>query len=40
MDGQFNECGLTLDELKKVEESTIQRLTHFYHHRVKYPGQD
>jgi len=40
MDGQFNECGLTLDELKRVEESTIQRLTHFYHHRVKYPGQD
>jgi len=40
MDGQFNECGLTLSELKKVEESAIQRLTHFYHHRVKYPGQE
>ncbi len=37
LDGQFDECGLTLSELKTIEDSLIKSLTAVYHGRVKYP---
>ncbi|MEM7312910.1 MAG: HDIG domain-containing metalloprotein [Planctomycetota bacterium] len=39
MDGQFDECGLTLQELNQVEDSLVKSLTAVYHGRVKYPDQ-
>jgi hypothetical protein len=39
LDGQFEECGLTLQEMHTVEESLIKSLTAVYHGRVKYPSQ-
>jgi len=40
LDGQFDECGLTLEELRKIGESLVKSLTAVYHGRVKYPGQE
>ncbi len=37
MDGQFDECGLTLAHLKIIRESFIRHLAARYHTRVKYP---
>ncbi len=37
LDGQFDECGLTLKELHIVQESLIKSLCAMYHGRVKYP---
>jgi len=37
MDGQFNECGLTMNELRIVEDTMVKSLASMYHHRVKYP---
>lgn len=39
-DGQFDECGLTLQELRKVGDSLVKSLTAVYHGRVKYPDQE
>jgi putative nucleotidyltransferase with HDIG domain len=39
LDGQFDECGLTLEELRTVQNSLIKSLTAVYHGRVKYPDQ-
>jgi hypothetical protein len=39
MDGQFDECGLTLQEIGVIRESLIKSLTAVYHGRVKYPDQ-
>ena len=39
LDGQFDECGLTLRELATVEDSLIKSLTAVYHGRIKYPEQ-
>jgi putative nucleotidyltransferase with HDIG domain len=39
LDGQFDECGLTLEELEIVEQSLVKSLTAVYHGRVKYPDQ-
>ena len=39
LDGQFDECGLTLRKLRLVQESLIKSLTSAYHGRVKYPDQ-
>jgi putative nucleotidyltransferase with HDIG domain len=40
LDGQFDECGLTLEEVSKIGESLVKSLTAVYHGRVKYPGQE
>ncbi len=40
MDGQFDESGLTLEEVRKVGESLVKSLTAVYHGRVKYPDQE
>ena len=39
LDGQFDECGLTLQQLRKIEDSLVKSLTAVYHGRVKYPDQ-
>ncbi len=39
LDGQFDQCGLTLRELATVEDSLVKSLTAVYHGRVKYPDQ-
>jgi len=39
LDGQFDECSLTLEELGIVEQSLVKSLTAVYHGRVKYPDQ-
>ncbi len=36
-DGQLDECNLTLQELKAVEQSLIKSLLSFYHGRISYP---
>jgi putative nucleotidyltransferase with HDIG domain len=38
-DGQFDECGLNLRELRTIEDSLVKSLTAVYHGRVKYPSQ-
>jgi putative nucleotidyltransferase with HDIG domain len=37
LDGQFDQCSLTLRELATVEDSLIKSLTAVYHGRIKYP---
>lgn len=37
LDGQFEECSLTLRELHTIEDSLVKSLTAVYHGRVKYP---
>jgi putative nucleotidyltransferase with HDIG domain len=37
LDGQFDECGLTLQEVHLIQESLVKSLTAVYHGRVKYP---
>ena len=39
LDGQFDECGLTLREIGEIRESLIKSLIGIYHGRVKYPEQ-
>jgi putative nucleotidyltransferase with HDIG domain len=39
LDGQFDECGLTLLELDTIKRSLIKSLTAIYHGRIKYPDQ-
>jgi putative nucleotidyltransferase with HDIG domain len=39
LDGQFDECGLTLEEVHLIQESLAKSLTAVYHGRIKYPGQ-
>src|SRR5207302_6342753 len=39
LDGQFEESGLTLTELHRVEESLAASLAALYHGRIKYPEE-
>jgi len=39
LDGQLDESGLTLQEVRAVETSLVKSLTAVYHGRVKYPQQ-
>lgn len=38
-DGQFDECSLTLKELRRIENSLIKTINAMFHARVKYPEQ-
>ncbi len=38
-DGQFNECPITIEQLKIIQDSLIKSLNAMYHARVKYPEQ-
>jgi putative nucleotidyltransferase with HDIG domain len=40
MDGQFDQCDLTLGELHTVCESISKTLASIYHGRVQYPGEE
>ena len=40
LDGQFDESGLTLEEVRKIGDSLVKSLTAVYHGRVKYPDQE
>ena len=37
MDGQFDECNLTLSELARIESAVTKTLCAVYHRRIKYP---
>ena len=39
LDGQFEECGLTLTELNLIQDSLVKSLNAIYHGRIKYPEQ-
>lgn len=39
LDGQFDECGLTLQEVRTIADSLVKALTAVYHGRLKYPEQ-
>jgi len=39
LDGQFDECALTLNEIHEVEDSLSKSLIGIYHGRIKYPEQ-
>lgn len=39
IDGQLDECSLTLGDLRKVRENFVRVLTGMYHSRVRYPNQ-
>lgn len=40
MDGQFDECSLTLQELHKIEQAITRTLCAIYHARIAYPKGD
>jgi membrane-associated HD superfamily phosphohydrolase len=39
LDGQFEESGLTLTELRRIEESLCKSLIALFHARIKYPKE-
>ncbi|HUY34599.1 MAG TPA: HDIG domain-containing protein [Pirellulales bacterium] len=39
LDGQFDECDLTLKQLRVIQDSLVKSLTAVYHGRLKYPDQ-
>jgi cyclic-di-AMP phosphodiesterase PgpH len=39
LDGQFDECGLTLQDLHDMQDSLVKSLIAVYHGRVRYPEQ-
>ncbi len=39
-DGQFDECGITMADLKKIEISLTKSLAGIFHSRIKYPGKE
>ena len=39
-DGQFDECDITLRDLRVVAESFVKVLMGIHHHRIAYPGYD
>jgi membrane-associated HD superfamily phosphohydrolase len=38
-DGQFDDCDITLKEIRRVEDSLSKSLCSIYHGRVPYPKQ-
>jgi membrane-associated HD superfamily phosphohydrolase len=36
-DGQFDDCDITLKEIRRVEESLVKSLCGIHHGRVPYP---
>ena len=39
-DNQFDECDITLRDIRLVKESFLKVLTAIFHHRIDYPGYD
>lgn len=40
IDGQLDDCPLTLKELSQIKESFVNILTGIFHGRIEYPGQE
>lgn len=40
LDGQLDECDLTLRDLEKISQTFLRVLMGMYHHRIDYPGFD
>ena len=40
LEGQFDECGLTMRQLSRIEDVIYRMQVSMYHTRIKYPGQD
>jgi putative nucleotidyltransferase with HDIG domain len=40
LDGQLDECGLTLDDLRRVKQSFVFTLTNMLHGRIAYPKDE
>ncbi|HEX9744296.1 MAG TPA: HDIG domain-containing protein [bacterium] len=40
LDGQYDECGLALNQLEIIKETIIERLIGAYHARIEYPEED
>jgi cyclic-di-AMP phosphodiesterase PgpH len=38
LDGQFDECDLTMKELDQIERSMVKTLLGIYHGRIAYPS--
>jgi hypothetical protein len=38
LDGQLDECALTLQDLNRIAESFTRILTGIFHHRIDYPA--
>jgi len=38
MDGQFDDCELTMRDLVRIESSLVKTLMSFYHGRIAYPS--
>ena len=38
--GQLDDCGLDLNELRVITSSMTDTLVNMYHHRIDYPGFD
>ena len=39
LDGQFDECDVTLAELHRIEQSVVKSLCALYHGRIAYPSE-
>lgn len=39
LDGQFDECNLQMNEIRRIEDSLVKSLLAAHHGRVRYPGQ-
>ncbi len=39
-DGQLDESGLTITDLKRLEDSLVRGVTAIFHNRIRYPGQE
>lgn len=40
LDGQLDECGLTIKDLRRIEDSFVRTLTTMYHGRIRYPTDE
>jgi putative nucleotidyltransferase with HDIG domain len=40
IEGQLDECDLTLRDLTNIKEAFLKILSGIHHHRIKYPGQE
>jgi hypothetical protein len=40
LDGQYDECGLTLKQLETIKETVMDRLVAAYHARIEYPEEE
>jgi len=39
-DGQLDESGLTITDLKRLQDSLVHGIVAIYHNRIRYPGQE